>query len=77
MQVHTPAEAPAAATDSLAAEPAVFLTVQRFCHDRSLPRSSFYKELKAGRLKAVKRGRRTLVHQDEARRYDRSLVDAA
>jgi hypothetical protein len=58
-------------------EPAVFLTVQRFCHDRSLPRSSFYKELKAGRLKAVKRGRRTLVHQDEAKRYDATLLNAA
>jgi len=57
--------------------PAVFLTVQRFCYDRSLPRSSFYKEVKAGRIKPVKRGHRTLVHQDEARRYDASLLNAA
>lgn len=62
---------------ALSPEPAVFVTVQRFCHDRSLPRSSFYKELKAGRLKAVKRGRRTLIHQDEAKRYDGSILNAA
>lgn len=55
------------------AQPAVFITVQRFCHDRSLPRSSFYKEVKAGRIRPVKRGRRTLVHQDEAKRYDNAL----
>lgn len=60
-----------------AAEPSVFLTVQRFCHDRSLPRSSFYKEVKAGHIKPVKRGRRTLVHQNEAKRYDASLLNAA
>ena len=76
MQVHTIIDA-ASRPKAPAAEPSVFLTVQRFCHDRSLPRSSFYKELKAGRLKAVKRGRRTLVHQDEAKRYDNSLLDAA
>jgi hypothetical protein len=55
----------------------VLLTVQRFCHERSLPRSSFYKEVKAGRIKPVKRGRRTLIHRDEARRYDNSLPAAA
>ncbi|CAN5372647.1 hypothetical protein BH10PSE6_BH10PSE6_11650 [soil metagenome] len=59
-----------------ASPPAVFLTVQRFCHDRSLSKSTFYNEVKAGRIKPVKRGRRTLVHQDEAQRYDASLVNA-
>jgi len=60
-----------------ASVPAVFLTIQRFCHDRSLPRSSFYKEVKAGRIKPIKRGRRTLIHQEEAKRYDTSLLNAA
>lgn len=77
MPVHAIAEAATTPLGPHAAEPAVFLTVQRFCHDRSLPRSSFYKELKAGRLMAVKRGRRTLIHQDEAKRYDASLLSAA
>ena len=60
-----------------ASAPAVFITVQRFCHDRSLPKSSFYKEVKAGHIKPTKRGRRTLIHQDEAKRYDSNLLDAA
>ena len=56
--------------------PVVFLTVRRFCESRSLPRSSFYREVAAGRIKTVKRGRRTLIHEDEARRYDAGLVNA-
>jgi hypothetical protein len=60
-----------------ATAPAVFITVKRFCYDRSLPRSTFYKEVRAGRIKPLKRGRRTLVHQDEARRYDASLLNSA
>ena len=76
MLAHTTAEAATTPPGPPAAEPAIFLTVQRFCHDRSLPRSSFYKEWKAGRLTAVKRGRRTLVHQEEAKRYDASLLNA-
>jgi hypothetical protein len=59
------------------AEPAVFLTVQRFCFDRSLPRSSFYKAVKDGQIKPTKRGARTLIHTDEAKRYDASLLAAA
>lgn len=72
MQVHTTAEAATTPPGS----PAVFLTVQRFCHDRSLPRSSFYKAVKAGQIRPTKRGRRTLVHQEEAKRYDNSLLSA-
>ena len=75
MQDHTSTGTPSPA-NSPATEPAVFLTVQRFCHDRSLPRSTFYKEVNAGHIKPVKRGRRTLVHQDEAKRYDASLLAA-
>lgn len=58
-------------------QPAVFITVQRFCFDRSLPRSSFYKEVKAGKIKPVKRGRRTFIHRSEAERFDNSLMEAA
>lgn len=65
--------AAASLASASSAQPAVFITVQRFCHDRSLPRSSFYKEVKAGRIKPVKRGNRTLIHQNEAARYDNSL----
>jgi hypothetical protein len=69
----TTADTAAQRVSAPGAQPAVFITVQRFCHDRSLPRSSFYKEVKAGRIKPVKRGHRTLIHQNEAARYDDSL----
>jgi hypothetical protein len=65
------------ASNTPSAEPSVFLTVQRFCFDRSLPRSNFYVEVKKGRLKTCKRGTRTLIHADEAKRYDASLLSAA
>lgn len=55
----------------------VLLTVQRFCHERSLPRSTFYREVQAGKIKPVKRGRRTLIHVSEAQRYDNSLPSMA
>lgn len=58
-------------------EPAVFLTVQRFCHDRSLPRSSFYVEMARGRIRTCKRGARRLIHQDDAKRYDAALLSTA
>jgi excisionase family DNA binding protein len=63
--------------NEMAPAPAVFLTVRRFCETRSLPRSTFYKEVAAGRIRPVKRGRRTLIHQDEAKRYDAGLLNAA
>lgn len=65
-----------ASNEKTEAAPAVFITVQRFCHDRSLPRSSFYKAVKANQIKPTKRGRRTLIHADEAKRYDDSLLSA-
>ena len=59
---------------SIGAEPPVlFLTVKRFCHERSLPPSTFYKQVKAGQIVPVKRGRRTLIRLAEAERYDNSL----
>lgn len=69
--------AEANASNATPAAPAVFLTVQRFCFDRSLPRSSFYKAVKDGQIKPTKRGARTLIHADEAKRYDASLLSAA
>jgi excisionase family DNA binding protein len=60
-----------------ATAPVMFLTVKRFCESRSLPRSTFYREVAAGRIRCVKRGRRTLIHHEEAKRYDASLLDAA
>jgi hypothetical protein len=73
MQVTPTTPDTAIPANASSAQPAVFITVQRFCHDRSLPRSSFYKEVKAGHIRPVKRGRRTLIHQDEAKRYDDGL----
>ena len=35
----------------------------------------FYYELKAGHLKAIKRGKRTLITRDEEARYLASLPD--
>jgi excisionase family DNA binding protein len=63
-------------TSDSAAAPIVFMTVQRFCQERSLPRSTFYKQVKAGYIRPVKRGRRTLIHRTEADRYDNSLPAA-
>ena len=56
---------------------AVFLTIAGFCKPRALPRSTFYKLVSAGRIRLVKRGRRSLIHHAEAERFDNSLLDAA
>ena len=58
------------------AEPAVFYTVQRFCAPRALPKSTFYKLVKDGKIRITKRGTRSLIHVDEASRYDASLLAA-
>jgi hypothetical protein len=55
----------------------VFLTVRNFREPRSIPHTTFYRLVKAGQLKTCKRGRRTLVHVDEAKRFDASLLSAA
>lgn len=56
------------------AKPAIFLTVRDFREPRALPHTTFYRLVKAGKIKTVKRGRRTLVHRDEAERFDAALL---
>lgn len=48
-------------------------TVRRFLREHDIGRTTFYSEIKAGRLAAVKVGRRTLVPLDAAERWLRSL----
>lgn len=58
-------------------ESALWLTVKGFCEPRALPRSTFYKLVGEGRIRIVKRGRRSLVHHTEAERFDSALLNAA
>jgi hypothetical protein len=72
--MHT-AETTTASTLRMPADPPVFYTVQRFCAPRALPRSTFYKLVKDRKIRITKRGARSLIHVDEAKRYDNSLLD--
>ena len=49
------------------------LTVSEFCETYSIGRTFLYEQLKAGRLSAVKAGKKTLILRDEAERWARSL----
>jgi excisionase family DNA binding protein len=49
------------------------LSVADFCAAFSIGRSTFYEEVKAGRLRVLKAGRRTLVASAEAERWLRGL----
>jgi len=49
------------------------LTVEEFCRSYRVGRTVAYEEIGAGRLIARKRGSRTLIARDEARRWFRSL----
>jgi hypothetical protein len=53
-------------------EPEV-LRVREFCVKYAISRTSFYREIAANRLHALKRGRLTFIAQDEAERWFRSL----
>lgn len=55
-------------TDDLGA-----LTVAQFCERYSLSQSKVYLEIKAGRLRAVKVGSRTLLLARDIRTWERSL----
>jgi hypothetical protein len=57
--------------------PVIFYTIEGFRKPRNIPHSSFYKLVKARKIRIVKRGRRSFVHVDEAKRYDKSLLSAA
>ena len=49
------------------------LTVGGFCQRFSIGRTTFYAEVKAGRIRPVKVGRKTLIPVREAARWQASL----
>lgn len=54
--------------------PAKFaLSVTEFCHACSIGRSTFYEEVKAGRIRILKAGKRTLIAASEVQRWLNSL----
>lgn len=48
--------------------------VSEFCQRYVISKSSFYREVQAGRLRLFKRGRTTLVARVEAERWFKSLT---
>ncbi len=54
------------------AMPAAF-AVRDFCTWANISRSTFYKEVNAGRLKPIKLGKKTLITTGEAERWLASL----
>ncbi|HLO77408.1 MAG TPA: helix-turn-helix domain-containing protein [Magnetospirillum sp.] len=54
----------------------IAFSVEDFCSAFSIGRTALYAELKAGRLKASKCGRRTLIPRVEAERWLSSLPAA-
>jgi excisionase family DNA binding protein len=59
-------------TTPIATDP-LFSSVGRFCEDRDMSKATFYRLVKAGKIRPVKSGSRTLVPRAEARRHDQSL----
>lgn len=56
-------------------EPQKFaLSVNDFCRACSIGRSTFYEEVKAGRIRILKAGKRTLIASSEAQRWLNSLA---
>lgn len=49
------------------------LTVRRFCELHAIGRTTFYEEVKAGRLRTRKVGARTLVLSEDAEDWRRRL----
>jgi hypothetical protein len=47
--------------------------VSEFCQVYVISKASFYREVQAGRLRILKRGRRSLVERTEAQRWFTSL----
>lgn len=56
--------------------PKMALSVADFCVTCSIGRSLFYEEVKAGRIKILKAGKRTLVPATEAQRWLENLSAA-
>lgn len=54
----------------------VACTVAEFCHSLSIGKTRFYAEVKAGRIKVLKSGRKTLVPIGEREAYLKRLADA-
>jgi hypothetical protein len=50
-----------------------FYEAKEFCASHKIGTTKFYQELKAGRLKAVKLGRKTLISRESAREWRLSL----
>ena len=55
--------------------PAAF-AVRDFCQWANISRSTFYKEVNAGRIRPVKLGKKTLILRTEAERWLNELPDA-
>jgi len=53
--------------------PRLALTVSEFCNCCAIGRSLFYEEVKSGRIRVLKVGKRTLVPTTEAQRWLESL----
>lgn len=49
------------------------MTVDEFCRKYRIGKTKFYEEVKAGRLRAVKCGTRTLVLNHDGRAWERTL----
>ena len=56
-------------------EAKTLMTVNEFCHQHSLGRTTFYNEVRAGRLHVVKRGRRTLIARADAEAWLNALCE--
>lgn len=54
--------------------PRYALSVAEFCAACSIGRSTFYEEVKAGRIRILKAGKRTLIASTEAQRWLDSLA---
>lgn len=49
------------------------MSVNGFCQTYKVSRTTFYEEVKAGRLRAIKCGHKTLVTEEDASTWLRSL----
>jgi excisionase family DNA binding protein len=52
------------------------LTISDFCRSFVISRSKVYTEMAAGRLRAVKAGRRRLIRVEDAREWAANLPEA-
>jgi excisionase family DNA binding protein len=49
------------------------LDISEFCHAYHISRPSFYREVKAGRLRAVRMGKKVLIPLDAAKEWFETL----